>query len=383
MLGLARLPPKRKPYRPLAAGGRGGSGVPAGGSAEASRTTRTTLEAARPTTACASGPSRMPAPGGGGGTTSWRERSEGKGGSADGWRCYSAVPWAAHRLGLPPLAGGRRRRGTSRSRAGCARRESVAGLSGRAFRQGWRSSAVKGFGGVGGQGLGRTGGAGRRGAATGTRGGVAGMAGWWGRWGGGRARGRAGGAELASLYRPEGAGAGSAGRRRQEPARRARGGPGGSRGWRPRGWRGGGAEGGREERPTDRSAGAPESRSPEPPPEAASAYACNPSPESSRSCMDRPQLWIVLPSPPLVAKGYAAYGGRCRRGGRRGFLEPLATERGTSGGATAEGGGAPGGLGGCGKREGAGLGPGAPGEGLGRLREGAKIKSQALNHKDL
>ena len=187
-----------------------------------------------------------------------------------------------------------------------------------------------------------TGGGGRGGAAIPGGGGVAGMEGWRGWWGGGAGDGRAGGAELSSIRRPEGAGAtegreGGSGRPEgvQAPDRTGRrnGGPGGSWGWRPRGWRGGGAEGGREEAddrrgvqapgPDDRSAGGPGVPLPGAPP-CGRFRLCPviPSPVGVHPCMEQFMALARLPSPRLAAKDYTAYGGRCRRGGRRGILEP-------------------------------------------------------------
>ena len=242
-----------------------------------------------------------------------------------GWR-WPRIGWR----GLP-LAGGRRRGGSEggeessrrsgRAGAGGAGPEGAdrGGLAGGGCRWGRGSSAVEGFGGCEGTRPRATGGAGRRGAATGTRGGVAGLAGWCGRGGGGRARGRAGGAELASIRRPEGAGAAEAGEggttgpagAAEPPEGAGVGAPAGGGAEARR--EGGEARAGRPERwrPGVPLPGAPPGR-PLPP------MSCNPSPVSPRSCMDRAQLWNFLPSPPVVAKDYTAYGGRCRRGGRRG-----------------------------------------------------------------
>ena len=107
-------------------------------------------------------------------------------------------------------------------------------------------------------------------------------------------------------------------------------------------------EGRREERPTDRSAGGPE-HAPRSPPQSPPAIAGYPAsrrrrrrrqtmmagaerrqrplpPMSCNPCLGKPSLASRCshalkpsPAPGALAKDYTAYGGRCRRGGRRGL----------------------------------------------------------------
>ena len=311
---------------PLAAGGRGGSSVPAGGSSCTSggREARNRAgRAERGSVADDEDNAWGGAPGGG---------------SPGLEPFHPSVPWAAHRFAGGSACGGAAEARDEPEPGGVC----PEGVRGRSVREGVPLGLARvcceRFGGVGGQGLGRTGGAGRRGAATGTRGGAAGLDGWRGWRGGGRARGRAGGAELSSRRRPEGAGVTEA---RHEPEERSHRRELGLAPPRAEARRRG-ADGGGEARAGDGSGptGAPEHaprsppRRPLPPMPVARAR------KAPVPAWKRPQLWNPLPSPPLVAKGYTAYGGRCRWGGAEGGPGAVAPERGTSGGATAEGGGA-------------------------------------------